>query len=350
MPSIGYGASEASPGVMHLPPGVPPLHDGEIGYLLDGVELKQINEKGFTFSGPMVCKAIWDENGIQLPTQIFLNDLVILDNESHRYVFNGRTDFLINRGGLKYSLEIIEGKISSELSWKCVAVSIFDERLGEDVGIVVQPHPERSDIELIETIQKLLQKEFSLNLHKENITVQKIPLSTNGKFDRPEAMKQVLINKKISFPINVQHLKSFMPHRGGAIWVHRITNCKDQIITAEVDLDKSGHFITENYLRPSACIEMVAQAYGYGIVAKDILGIEITGRKNKTLIAEIRDAQFSFEDWNNSISDHINKKETILTIETECTHKISQLRVIKGTVKHGEKLLATIGLKAFVSE
>lgn len=349
-PSVGYGASEASPGIMHLPPGVVPSQDGEIGYLLDGVVLNQINEKGFTFSGPMVCKAIWDENGIKLPTQVFLNDLLIKNKETDRYVFNGRTDFLVNRGGLKYSLEIIEGKVSSELSCKCVAVSIFDERLGEDVGIVIQPNPEIINDVLIAKTQDLLRKEFSLNLLKENITIQKIPLSINGKFDRVESMKLVLQNKRITFPINVQHLKNFMPHRGNAIWVHRITGCNNQEMTAEVDINKNGHFITDNKLRPSACIEMVAQAYGYGVVAKDILGIEVTGRKNKTLIAEVRDARFFFEDWNNSISDHIQNNKSILSIQTECTHRISQLRVIKGTVKHGDHLLAQVSLKALVSE
>ena len=39
-PSIGYGGTEASPGLTHLPPGVVPQTDGDIGYRLTGVTLK----------------------------------------------------------------------------------------------------------------------------------------------------------------------------------------------------------------------------------------------------------------------------------------------------------------------
>lgn len=258
----------------------------------------------------------------------------------------------------KYSLEVIEGKISSAFSVKCVAVSIFDERLGEDMGIILQEHDQKENHEnntdcvtsLKEEVHSFLQKEFSLKLVKENILIHKIPLSSNGKYDRLEAMKLIINNKNINFPIDVQHLKNFMPHRGNAIWVHRIISCDGEVIKAEVDLDKNGHFLTTNQLRASACIEIIAQAYGYGVVAKDVFGIEVTGRKSKTLIAEIRDARFFFKDWNNVISEQIQNESSVLSVEARCTHQFGQLRVIKGTVKHKEHILAEVGLKAFVGE
>lgn len=339
-PSIGYGASEASPGLTHLPPGMPPQEDGDVGFALDKVKMKS-QADGVTFSGPNLCLALFENEQLNYANEIVLSDQLIENPgpEKTRYTFLGRTDLLINRGGAKYSLEVIEGKLSSYFGCKCLAISFYEPRLGEDIGILIQSEI-KSDLQ--EQVRNFLVKELGLKLSLENILACEIPLSANGKFDRKEALTQLLKKRVWSFPITIEHLRPFLPHRPPAIWIDSMLDVKFNYGKARVIINETANYFGPFGVRESACIEWIAQAYGYVVALSDILDIKHSEKVSKAFIVEVKDAQFHFR------NPQINLvKDDEITIEVNCTHDFGLVKVVQGKVFYQERLLANLNMKLY---
>lgn len=350
-PSIGYGASEASPGVTHLKPGVSPLQDGDIGELLSGVTLEEKTSSGYFFKGDNLCAGIIDENGFQQPERIYIKDDLV-ETASGHFVFEGRSDLLINRGGLKISPENLEGKLFSDLGLKSVCVPVFNERLGQDVGFVVQKKSDE-DLELsqklkVDVIQYLKEHCF-LNLSEENIVIDDIPLNSSAKFDRIESYRLILKSRNIQAPVRIDYLTPFLPHRLSAVWIRRITQFEFRHGRGEVDLDTGLNAFTNNHLRESSCIEMVAQTYGYATAANMIFNYDPKQKANKTLIAEVRNSTFYFSDETDKLVEEAISKKIPLKIEAKCSHDFGMIKVIQGSVRLNDVLLAEVNLKAYVA-
>lgn len=142
-PSIGYGATEACPGLTHLQPGLCPKEEGEIGSTIPGVHLK-LTESGVHFTGPNVCLAIITtgaERQISFPTSIALNDSVRKRNDGIM-VYEGRSDLIMNRGGTKLSLELIEETLRHQKTIESICVPLPDDRLGEELGVLFKTNPD----------------------------------------------------------------------------------------------------------------------------------------------------------------------------------------------------------------
>jgi long-subunit acyl-CoA synthetase (AMP-forming) len=135
-PSIGYGCTEASPGITHHPPGQIPLEDNEIGYPLKSIESKIVSHQGVLVSGDALCSAIYENNQITYPHEILIKDLISCRSDQ-MWVYQGRSDFILNRGGEKFSLEIIESLIYRELQVPALALALVDKRLGRDLGLLL---------------------------------------------------------------------------------------------------------------------------------------------------------------------------------------------------------------------
>ena len=135
-PSIGYGATEASPGITHLPPGQEPREDGEVGFALPHLSVELIPGKGLEFSGPSVCMARVENGQLEFPSKITLGDQLETRKDGV-LVYRGRGEWILNRGGEKFNLEEIEGVLKRQLDLDAVCVSIPDARLGEELGVLV---------------------------------------------------------------------------------------------------------------------------------------------------------------------------------------------------------------------
>ncbi len=342
-PSIGYGATEASPGVTHLPPGVPPTEDGDIGFVLSGVKVN-VQEEGVYFEGSNACAGIFENGELKHAEKILLRDSLkpSMVNGKTRYTFMGRTDLVINRGGLKLPMEVLEGKIASHFFCRCMAVSLFDERLGEDVGFIVQS--DRTDKEQLKNdIADLIQRTVGIKPSLANIIFSDIPLNANFKFDRVEGVKLVLRQRTWGESMSVQHMKHLLPHKGGAVWIDSVTEFKKGQGVGKVTLQPQGRYFSDGRIRESSCIEWIAQTYGYSVIANDILGIEPAYKGRVTFIAEVKNAQFDFVDVIHAPGDEVR-------IETLCTHDFGPLKVVNGKVFNGKKLLAQVGLKLYCGQ
>jgi acyl-CoA synthetase (AMP-forming)/AMP-acid ligase II len=336
-PSVGYGATEASPGVTHLPPGIEPQEDGDIGYALAGVKVETFPEEGVFFEGANACLAILENGGLRHSKKILLKDYLVADRQGDkvRFTFLGRTDLLVNRGGLKLSLEVIEGKLGSLFGCKCLAISVFDARLGEDVVILVQP-----GVVSAEQILNTLKNDFGLNLPPGNILLTEIPHTANGKYDRKEAQKIFLRKRDWSFPVVIPYLSVFLPHRGPAVWIDSILETKKHFGVGQVKLRESASYFSRGRVRESVCIEWIAQTYGYTVALNDLIGILAASEATKVFIVEVKNSEFHS-------GIHDLKQGDEVRVEALCTHDFGVLKVVEGKVFHQEKLLARVGMKLY---
>jgi acyl-CoA synthetase (AMP-forming)/AMP-acid ligase II len=182
-PSIGYGATEASPGVAHLSPGVEPSEDGEVGRVLPHLKVSIDPAVGITFSGSSLCTAIIQEGSVIFPKSFTLPDL-LRTREDGTLVFEGRSNFVLNRGGRKLLLEVVEKELNSRFGVEALCVSVPDLRLGEELGLLLKVPQEELHIrkdEIFAHLRNIYGMNFSANYAR---AVPGFPLNANLKPDR----------------------------------------------------------------------------------------------------------------------------------------------------------------------
>ncbi len=196
-PSIGYGATEAAPGVTHQRPGVEPTEDGEIGEPLPHLVTSIRPGEGVEFYGPATCLAIVSAAGVEFPHTILLKDNVRTRADG-RWVYEGRLDLTLNRGGQKFSLEHIEEKLKTAFGFEALCVPVPHGRLGEDLGILLKGIPSNEishQRRLVgEYLRGALKTQFELGGF---LCVDDFPINANAKTDR-KASAQLLTQQMAS--------------------------------------------------------------------------------------------------------------------------------------------------------
>lgn len=215
-PSIGYGCTEASPAVTHLAPGVEPSGPGEIGFPLDNLNSRVVPDVGVEISGPSLCMAIVETSGAGNASDykvVFPNQLTISDNievrEDGAWIFHGRLDLRLNRGGSKIPLEEVESVLKEKLGLFAIAFAVPSARLGQDLAIAVR-FPDESlansnsaraeslvridGAEDVRThVMAVIAEHFSVRMAKENIVMlEHFPLSESAKIDRAAIARDFL--------------------------------------------------------------------------------------------------------------------------------------------------------------
>lgn len=183
-PSIGYGATEASPGITHLSPGKAPLEDGEVGQLLSHIENTGFTKEGFEFSGSAVCLAIIQNNTIQFPQSIHIKD-ILEKREDGVLIYKGRSELVLNRGGEKFALEEIESFLKEKMNIESVCVPIPHPRLGEELGIVAMDAKANKD-SIYALLKQRFGRDFDNDLYHNTV---KLPINSSSKVDRKECQK-----------------------------------------------------------------------------------------------------------------------------------------------------------------
>lgn len=188
-PSIGYGATEASPGVMHQFAGRAPLQDGEIGVPLDGLKLSICKAGGYEIAGPSVCLAMIFKDRIEFPQTVHIADQIERRGDGV-FLFRGRSDSVLNRGGEKFSFESIEQILRQQLDLDVLAFAVPDARLQWELGLLVRTHVEGTlDLKLALQIQKCLKSRFRAGFNVSYFRgVREFPLNQNHKLDRKMAL------------------------------------------------------------------------------------------------------------------------------------------------------------------
>lgn len=182
-PSIGYGCTEASPGISHLAPGVEPIRDDEIGKPLSSLKAEPCAD-GVKISGPALCAGIIQNGQLEVPKELVIRDRISVRGDGS-WVYGGRLDLTLNRGGQKFSLEAIEKILHEKLNAGVVASAVRDTRFGEDLGLAFIPADGRSDEKILLQAQEVLLAALGLRLNPNNVIfLNEFPLNECSKLDR----------------------------------------------------------------------------------------------------------------------------------------------------------------------
>ncbi len=186
-PSVGYGCTEASPALTHLPPGVCPANDGHVGFAIPQVQM-ELAQDGFLFRGPNVCTAFIQNGVLEFPSEIFIRDQLQLHADGS-FSFLGRSDLVLNRGGEKYLLEEIEAFLLKTLDLRVIALATPHPRLGHDLGLLIE-EKKGYDPTMHGNILEALMTRYKARFDDRYfLKVASLPTNPSGKIHRREAQQ-----------------------------------------------------------------------------------------------------------------------------------------------------------------
>lgn len=138
--------------------------------------------EGFKISQSDSGNLIINENPITQIT-VYTKDIIVLKN-ANNFIWKGRSDNLINSGGVKLMPEEIEDKISKHISFPFVLIGLQDDILGEKIVLVVESN-HKIDLNLINTELNKFEK------IKECKFLTKFPKTVSGKIKRKAIIRQL---------------------------------------------------------------------------------------------------------------------------------------------------------------
>ena len=133
------------------------------------VELSLSPENTLVIKAPLVCDDI-----------LFTNDVAQLYPD-HSFVILGRKDNIINSGGIKIQIEILEELLKSSITIPFAITSVPDAKLGQAVVLLLK---EGAGIEKVE--EKICAVLPKYQQPRKILFIPEIPLTGNGKIDRSQ--------------------------------------------------------------------------------------------------------------------------------------------------------------------
>ena len=186
-PSIGYGCTEASPGIAHLEPGLRPLVDGDIGSILKGGEIRRDFDSGYDFKSDWICDSYLEGEKLTSPEWIHVGDEIDFSDSNH-LIYESRSDLVLNRGGRKVPIEKLEKSLSVDLNVEIGILPIKSQRLYQDLEVLLASEFNES---LKLRCLKLLRDKNGIGLNSDSIHfVESIPRNLNQKIDRKRLKKE----------------------------------------------------------------------------------------------------------------------------------------------------------------
>jgi O-succinylbenzoic acid--CoA ligase len=141
--------------------------------LLPGISVTLSDRETLVIEAPEIC-----------PDKIITNDLAKI-NSAGTFEILGRTDNIINSGGLKIQIEEIESMLSDVIKTKYAITSLPDAKFGEIVVLVTED--EINDDNIFDGIPNKFRP-------KKIIKIDKIPLTVSNKINRSE-LKKIVFQK-----------------------------------------------------------------------------------------------------------------------------------------------------------
>lgn len=138
------------------------------------VHLSVTNDDTLVINAPLICSQT-----------LYTNDIVQLHPDGS-FVVLGRKDNTINSGGIKIQPEEDERLLQSIIDVPFAITSVSDEKLGEAAVLLIEPVSEKKLDDIKTAMRRILPP---YHIPHTIITIQKLPLTGNGKINRKECRK-----------------------------------------------------------------------------------------------------------------------------------------------------------------
>lgn len=116
---------------------------------------------------------------------ILTNDLVKIYS-ANEFEWLGRSDFMINSGGIKMNPEKIEQKLAEQIPYSFFITGLHDQRLGQKLALIIE-----NSIDFIPQKLQLLNVLEKYEVPKVYLNVHEFVRTKSGKINRIETLKNV---------------------------------------------------------------------------------------------------------------------------------------------------------------
>lgn len=147
--------------------------------------------------------------------------------------------------------------------------------------------------------------------------------------------------------VDVKDIWEFAPHRPPMIWVDQVRAFTETGGETTVLLKADAHYMRDDgSLRPSSCLEFVAQSYGFiSICHREFSGNPVSRPPQRAFLASFNDAKFAGKDLFKDL-----KPGDELQIHLSGARAMGPIILFQGRVSHGETVLCECRMKVFSEE
>ena len=125
----------------------------------------------------------------ETPTDYLLPDIIDIRESDGTWIYKARAKWFINRGGEKFSLEKIEQDILKETGIEILGFPLKDQRLGEELGLVIQSSTtEFADRrkQVFSCLKRIYLRDFNSEMA---LPLDEIPKNESQKKDRKKSLE-----------------------------------------------------------------------------------------------------------------------------------------------------------------
>lgn len=143
--------------------------------------------------------------------------------------------------------------------------------------------------------------------------------------------------------IPVVEIEKYLPHRPPMVWIDEVVSFSKIAGECRVRLQPDAHYMDGERLRATACLEFIAQAYGFISVCHHIYILDPNSKPlSKAFLASMKGAELPSDETLNAV--HAGDE---LSVTIDGVREMGPIVMFKGRVKKGELLLCTAAMKVF---
>jgi len=144
-------------------------------------------------------------------------------------------------------------------------------------------------------------------------------------------------------PIPVKDIEKYLPHRPPMVWIDEVISFSEKAGECKVVLRADGLYMDQHGLRPTSCLEFIAQAYGFISVCHHIYILDPNSKPlSKAFLASMKDA-------------HLPPPEVLqqlrpgdeLSIMISGVRQMGPIVIFNGRITRGELLVSESQMKVF---
>ena len=142
--------------------------------------------------------------------------------------------------------------------------------------------------------------------------------------------------------INVKDIERYAPHRPPMVWVDYVVSCNATEGECIVNVRGDAHYMSESGMRASACVEFIAQSYGFTSIVHRVNKDPNSKPLTRAFLASIGDAVFAQPAAIAKV-----KAGDELRVKISNTRTRGSITAFKGAVLHGSTVLCECDMKVF---
>jgi predicted hotdog family 3-hydroxylacyl-ACP dehydratase len=143
--------------------------------------------------------------------------------------------------------------------------------------------------------------------------------------------------------IAIPEIEKYLPHRPPMVWIDEVLHFSEKAGQCRLRIRAEGLYMDAEGLRPTSCLEFIAQSYGFISVCHHIYILDPNSKPlSKAFLASIKGAELPATEVLRSI-----KPGDAITITVDGVRQMGPIVLFNGRVHRGEELLCEAQMKVF---